>query len=81
MTIPNLKRVKVASEQELENWLVQHPDQDDEIMVVTHNKTSADKHVSREQVAEALAAHGWISGTRYTLNGTLIGHVIRKDNV
>lgn len=76
MSIPNLKRIKVSSEQELRNWLAKHPDQEQSIMLVTCNKKSRDKHVSREQVRDALVEHGWADGPRYTLKGNLIGHVI-----
>lgn len=78
MTIPNLKRVKVSSVQELRNWLARHPDHDDSVMLVTHDKTARQKHVSRDQLHDVLAAHGWTGGRRYTLNGTLIGEVISR---
>lgn len=78
MGIPNLKRVKISSEQELKVWLTKHPDQDQSVMLVTYTKTSRDKHVSHEQVHEALVEHGWTSERRYTLNPHLIGHVISK---
>lgn len=78
MNIPNLKRVKISSEQELRIWLAKNPNQDKSVMLVTHNKTSHVKHVSREQVRDALTAHSWVEGARYTLNATLIGHVIGK---
>ena len=74
MTIPNLKRVKIASEQELSSWLGKNPDHAGDVMVVT--QSSGEKHVSVEQVLAAIAEHGWTAGRRYTLNGNLIGQVI-----
>ncbi len=78
MNIPNLKRVKISSEQELRVWLNKHPNQEQSVMLVTHNKKFLEKHVSREQVQGALIEHGWADGPRYTLNAHLIGHVISK---
>lgn len=47
-------------------------------MLVTHNKTTQSKHISREQVQEVLADTVWTSGFSYTLNATLIAPVIKK---
>ncbi len=79
MSIPNLKRIKVSSGQELRNWLAKQPDQQQTVMLLTCNKTSRNKYVSREEVDEALVEHGWVAGVKYTLNGNLIGHVIGKS--
>ena len=79
MGIPNLKRVKITSEQELKVWLTKQPDQEQSVMLVSYTKTSRDKHVSCEQVHEALSLYGWTSGRRYTLNRHLIGHVISRQ--
>jgi hypothetical protein len=79
MSIPNLKRVKVSSEQELKSWLSKKSNQKQSVMLVTCNKKSKDKHISHEQVDDALTAYGWIATRRYTLNGNLLGHVIHKE--
>ena len=78
MKIPNLKRVKISSEQELRIWLAKHPHQEECVMLVTYSNASRPKYVSREQVRDALTAHGWVAGPRYTLNAILMGHVISK---
>lgn len=75
MDIPNLKRINISSEQALNVWLSKPSDQDS-VMLVTNTKTS---DVSRRQIRDALAAHGWSAGPRFTLNAHLLGHVIRKD--
>lgn len=79
MNIPNLKRIKISSVLELTTWLAKNPDQEEDVMLVTHTKASGPNHVSHEQVREALDAHGWRAGFRYTLNATLIGHLISND--
>jgi hypothetical protein len=78
MAIPNLKRVTISSEMELRVWLANSPIHAQSIMLVTHNTSAPDKHVSAEQIMDAIAAHGWASGARYTLNAHLVGHVIHR---
>lgn len=78
MGVPNLKRVKVSSEQDLRNWLGKQPVDAQSVMLVTCCDTCSDKYLSREQVGDALDQHGWVSGFSYTLNGNLLGHVINK---
>lgn len=76
MIIPKLKRIKVSSEQELRNWLARNSGHKQEVMIVTCNKKSRDKHISSNQVREALDENGWTSGQNYTLDGNLVGHVV-----
>ena len=78
MKIPALKRIKVTSRTDLTTWLARHDDQAESVMLVTQTDPASPKHVSRETVAEALAAHGWVAGPRFTLNDTLIGHVVSR---
>ncbi len=79
MTIPTLKRIKISSERDLRHWLAAGPVVDGSVMLVTFNRTSPAKHVSHAEVHAALSEHGWVSERRYTLNSTLVGHVIRKE--
>ena len=76
MIIPKLKRIKVSSEQELRNWLARNSEHEQEVMIVTCNKKSREKHVSGGQLRSALGDHGWTAGTSYTLVGNLVGHVV-----
>ena len=76
MIIPKLKRVKVSSELELRNWLAKNSEQRQEVMIVNCNKKSRDKHISSDQVRDALGENGWSAGQSYTLDGNLVGHVV-----
>lgn len=78
MIIPKLKRVKVSSAQELRNWLAKNSDHPEDVMIVTCNKKSPDKYVSREDVLDALGEFSWVSGQSYTLVGNLVGYVSRR---
>ena len=77
MPIPKLKRIKISSEQELVSWLAKNTNRTGEVMIVTCNKVSPSKYVSRDRVCDALSKHGWTSGQSYTLDGKLVGHVVR----
>lgn len=76
MIIPKLKRIKVSSDEELRNWLTKNYEHEQEVMIVTCNKKSRDKHVSNDQVRAALSENGWTAGQSYTLDGNLVGHVV-----
>jgi enoyl-[acyl-carrier-protein] reductase (NADH) len=78
--IPNLKRFNISSDQELDALLAKLTDCAEKVMVVTHCVSSHPKHVSRKQVHDALVRHGWKSGQIYTLNASLIGHVISRKS-
>lgn len=76
MTKSKLKRIKVSSEQELRAWLAKNSDRQQEVMIVTCDKNSREKHLSSLQVRHALAGTGWMAGRSQTLVGNLLGHVI-----
>ena len=76
MTVPKLKRIKISSEQGLDNWLAKNSEKG-EVLLVTCGKKSPDKFVSSEQVRLALNEHGWTAGSSFTLKGNLVGHVAK----
>lgn len=76
MPKPNVKRIKVSTEQELRNFLAKESGPCQEVMIVTCNAGSRDKHIGSEQVRSAAREHGWTPGRSYTLDGNLVGHVI-----
>ncbi len=80
MTVPKLKHIRVSSESELRSWLSKHADQFQEALLVTCGKKSRDKHVTCDQVLDALADHEWSRGRSYTLKGNLIGHVAKRNH-
>ncbi len=79
--LPNLKRITINSELELRVWLKKNPNHSESIILVTHTDESHKKYVSREQVIEVLAQHGWKTDSRFTLGSNLLGHVISKDEM
>jgi hypothetical protein len=78
MALPKLERIRVSSEQELRSWLSKNSELSRQVIIVTCNKKSRDKHVSSDQVRNALSERGWVAGRSYTLVGNLVGHVIMR---
>jgi hypothetical protein len=78
MTIPTLKRVKIASERELRDWLARHPQEDRDIMVVSVANRENPRHVARDAIVAAAESQGWHAGRAHTLTGGLRGQVIHR---
>ena len=78
MSIPNLKRIKVGTIQQLENWLKTAAADLDHVMITTTAADGSSTHVSSADIATKSIAHGWQSDRSYTLNGGLMGHVIKR---
>lgn len=76
MPIPKMKRIKVSTEQELRNFLAENSGHQQEVMIVTCNAKSPDKHISSERVRDAVRENGWNRGRSYTLDGNLVGHIV-----
>lgn len=81
MTIPNLKWIKVSSEQELRTWLSKNSKRQQEVTIVTSNKKSRNKHISSDQIRGAVGESGWQAGRSYTLDGNLVGHVVSNLSI
>ncbi|MEM9432348.1 MAG: hypothetical protein AAGA12_00380 [Pseudomonadota bacterium] len=77
MNIPKLKRIKVSTEQELRTWLRKNAEPAQEVMIITGNKKSGEKHIPSQSVRDVVRENGWEFGRSYTLNGNLKGHVVR----
>ena len=78
MTIPNLKRIKIGTVQQFENWLQSASADLDHVMITTTAAPTSTTHVSGADIAEICTAHGWHEDRSYTLNGGLMGHVIKR---
>ena len=78
MTIPNLKRIKIGTVQQFENWLQSASADLDHVTITTTTAPMSTTHVSGADIAEICTAHGWHGDPSYTLNGGLMGHVIKR---
>ena len=68
MELSGYERVQIESSDDLWRWLADHHARTDGVLLVTFKKTRPDRHVSRDEVLDALVAHGWIDGRRFTLD-------------
>lgn len=75
----NHKRIKVSSLGQLRGWLAQNDAPAQGVMIVTCDRSSPTKHISSTEVRDASREAGWVTGPSYTLNGGLLGHIIRKN--
>ncbi|MEM1363278.1 MAG: YdeI/OmpD-associated family protein [Pseudomonadota bacterium] len=64
----NFDKVEIDSTEALWTWLGAHHAQPDSIWLVTWKADCTSKYVSREEVLDALVAHGWIDGIRRKLD-------------
>ncbi len=78
MDRPNLKRITIAAERDLRNWLSKFDGPEQTVMLITPCQSSRKGGLSQDQVQAALSDHGWKPGRRYTLNANLLGHVIHR---
>jgi len=62
------ERVEVTSAQALWDWLGREHGRDEAIWLVTWKAARRDRYVSRDEVLDALIAHGWIDGRRMALD-------------
>lgn len=63
-----IHRVEITSHEDLWEWLDIHYDQSESVWLVTFKAAHRDKYVSRDEVLDALIAHGWIDGRRMKLD-------------
>jgi uncharacterized protein YdeI (YjbR/CyaY-like superfamily) len=61
-------RVEIQAAQDLWDWLAMHHAQDESIWLMTWKAQHTSRYVSREEVLDALIAHGWIDGRRLKLD-------------
>lgn len=61
-------RVEIQAAQDLWDWLAVHHAQRESIWLVTWKAQDTRRYVSREEVLDALIAHGWIDGRRLKLD-------------
>lgn len=61
-------RVGIQAAQDLWDWLAVHHTQGESVWLVTWKALHALSYVSREEMLDALIAHGWIDGRRLKLD-------------
>lgn len=68
MDADRFARVEIQAAQKLWDWLAVHHAQRESVWLVTWKAHHTQRYVSREEVLDALIAHGWIDGRRLKLD-------------
>ncbi|MEM9970869.1 MAG: YdeI/OmpD-associated family protein [Pseudomonadota bacterium] len=63
-----MKDLEITTAGALWDWLADNHGQTESVRLVTWKARHAGKYVSREQVLDALLAHGWIDGRRFVVD-------------
>lgn len=72
------ERVEIETPAALWDWLDVHHAQDESVWLVTFKAADRARYVSREEVLDALIAHGWIDGRRMALDAARTMQLISK---
>jgi uncharacterized protein YdeI (YjbR/CyaY-like superfamily) len=64
----NFRKVEIASQVELREWLDKNHTSDKSIWLVTFKKSVPEKYVSTSQILDELLCFGWIDGIRRKLD-------------
>ncbi|MEM9519657.1 MAG: YdeI/OmpD-associated family protein [Actinomycetota bacterium] len=65
---PDLERLQITVVEQLLEWLGDHHGRSEGVLLVTYKKGQRDRYVSRDDVLDALVAHGWVDGRRFVVD-------------
>lgn len=65
---PHMQDLEITSAAQLWDWLAAHHGQPGSVRLITWKAAHPAKYVSREDVLDALIAHGWIDGRRFAVD-------------
>ena len=68
MDYDRFARIEVRLAEDLWNWLEENHGTSESVWLMTWKAARRDRHVSREDVLDALVAYGWIDGRRLKLD-------------
>lgn len=63
-----MQEIEITTAGQLWDWLAQHHDQPEGVRLITWKAAHPAKYVSRDEVLDALLAHGWIDGRRFVVD-------------
>ncbi len=75
---PPMKDLEVKSSAELCGWLAENHASDESIRLITWKAAHPDNYVGREDVLDALIAHGWIDGRRFVVDDDRTAQLITR---
>lgn len=68
--------LEITSSDQLWTWLAENHDVQQSIRLVTWKAAHKEKYLSREEVLDALVAHGWIDGRRFVVDDNRTAQLI-----
>ena len=68
--------LEIISSEELWDWLADNHAQTQSMRLITRKSAHPDKYVGREDVLDALLAHGWINGRRFVVDADRTAQLI-----
>lgn len=71
-----MQDLEITSTDHLWSWLAAHHAQPDSIRLITWKAAHPEKYVSRDEVLDALIAHGWIDGRRFVVDANRTAQLI-----
>lgn len=71
-----MKELEITTAVQLWDWLAANHAQPASVRLVTWKAAHPTKHVNREQVLDALIAHGWIDGRRFKVDADRTAQLI-----
>jgi len=74
----SMKDLEVKSSAELWGWLAENHASDKSIRLITWKAAHPDNYLGREDVLDALIAHGWIDGRRFVVDDDRTAQLITR---
>ena len=73
-----MEDLEIGSSAQLWSWLAENHALDDSIRLITWKAAHPKKYVGREEVLDALIAHGWIDGRRFVVDDDRTAQLITR---
>ncbi|MEM8980627.1 MAG: YdeI/OmpD-associated family protein [Pseudomonadota bacterium] len=73
-----MKDLEITSSAELWSWLGENHASEESIRLITWKAANPEKYVGREDVLDALLAHGWIDGRRFVVDEDRTAQLITR---
>ena len=73
-----MRDLEITSSAQFWDWLAENHALGDSIRLITWKAATPDKYVGREDVLDALIAHGWIDGRRFVVDDDRTAQLITR---
>lgn len=70
--------IEITKPDQLWDWLAEHHAETESVILTTFKAADREKYVSRDEVLDALMAHGWIDGRRFAVDDKRTAQLITQ---